>query len=94
MHKMNKIFKIDIVNNLQRFENTFIISRFAGPSGRAVEGLGLRQLACWDRGFESRRRHGCLSFVSVVCCQVEMCVTSWSLVQRNSTDCGASLCVI
>jgi len=46
MHKMNKIFKIDIVNNLQRFENTFIISRFAGPSGRAVEGLGLRQLAC------------------------------------------------
>jgi len=30
----------------------------------------------------------------VVCCQVEVCVTNWSLVQRSPTDCGASLCVI
>jgi len=29
---------------------------------------GLRTLACWDCGFESHQRHGCLSFVSVVCC--------------------------
>ena len=36
---------------------------------RAVKGVGLRQLACWDCGFESRRRHGCLSLVSVVCCR-------------------------
>jgi hypothetical protein len=28
-----------------------------------------------DRGFESRRGHGCLSVVSVVCCQVEVCAT-------------------
>jgi hypothetical protein len=35
--------------------------------------------------------HGCLS---VVCCQVEISATSWSLVQRSSTDRGASLCVI
>ena len=42
---MNKVFKIDIVNNLQRFDNTFNISRFAGPSGRAVEGVGPRPLA-------------------------------------------------
>ena len=27
-------------------------------------------------------------------CQVEISATSWSLVQRSSTDCGASLCVI
>jgi hypothetical protein len=33
-------------------------------------------------------------FVWVVCCQVEVFATSWSLVQRSSTDCGASLCVI
>jgi hypothetical protein len=26
-------------------------------------------LAYWDCGFESRREHGCLSLVSVVCCQ-------------------------
>jgi hypothetical protein len=28
--------------------------------------------ACWDRGFESRRGHGCLSLVTVECCQVEV----------------------
>jgi hypothetical protein len=30
----------------------------------------LRPLACWDCVFESHRRHGYLSVVSVVCCQV------------------------
>jgi len=38
--------------------------------------------------------HGCLSVVSVVCCQVEVSATDWSLVQTSPTDCGASLCVI
>jgi hypothetical protein len=42
---MNKVFKIDIVNILHRFDNTFFISRFAGPIGRAVEGVDLRPLA-------------------------------------------------
>ena len=51
-------------------------------------------LAYWDRGFESHRGHGYLSIVSVVCCQVEVSATSWSLVQRSPTDCAASLCVI
>jgi len=32
--------------------------------------------------------------VSVVCCQVEVSATSWSLVQRSPTDCDASFCVI
>jgi hypothetical protein len=32
-------------------------------------------------------------FFSVVCFQVEVCVTSWSLIQRSPKDCGASLCV-
>ena len=36
---------------------------------------------------------GCLSVVSVVCCQVEVSATDWSLVQ-SPTDCGASLCMI
>jgi hypothetical protein len=32
--------------------------------------------------------------VSVVCCQVEVSVTGWSLVQRSPTDCGVSqMCV-
>ena len=33
-------------------------------------------LACRDLGFESHRGHGYLSVVSVVCCQVEVSVTS------------------
>ena len=53
---------------------------------------GLRPFACWDRGFESHWGYGCLSVVSVVCCQVEVSATSWSLVQRSLTECGA-LCV-
>jgi hypothetical protein len=38
------------------------------PSARAFYGVGLRPLACWDCGFESRWGHGFLSVVSVVCC--------------------------
>ena len=45
-----------------------------------------------------RSRHGhffsYLFFVSVLCCQVEVSATSWSLVQRSPTDCDASLCVL
>ena len=32
--------------------------------------------------------HGCLSFVSVVCCQVEVSASGRSLVQMNPTECG------
>jgi hypothetical protein len=35
---------------------------------------------------------GCLSVVSVVCCQVEVSATGWSLAQRSPTDCGVSEC--
>jgi hypothetical protein len=52
--------------------------------------VGLRPLAYWDCGFESRLGHGCLSFVSVVCCQVEVSASGWSLVQRSPTECGVS----
>jgi len=34
--------------------------------------VGLRLLACWDCKFESRRGHGCLCLVSVVCCQIKV----------------------
>ena len=64
------------------------------PQSRSQQGSGLRPLPCWDRGFESHRGHGYLSVVSVMCCQVEVSATSWSLVQRSPTDCGASLYVI
>jgi hypothetical protein len=42
----------------------------ADPGTRAVKGVDLRPLACWDCGFDTRRGHGWLSVVSVVCCQV------------------------
>ena len=42
----------------------------------ATLGAGLRQHACWDCGFESRRGDVSLSVVSVVCCQVEISATS------------------
>ena len=77
-------FKIPI----HKFHNS------TGPSGRAIWGVGLCPLTCWDCGFESHRGHWCLYVVSVVCCQVEVSATSWSLVKRSPTDCGASLCVI
>jgi hypothetical protein len=38
----------------------------------------------------THRGHGCLSVVSVVCCQVEVSATGWSLVHRSPTDCGVS----
>jgi hypothetical protein len=44
----------------------------ADPGGRAVYGVGPRPPVCRYCGFESRRRHGCLSVMSVVCCQVEI----------------------
>jgi len=43
------------------------------PSDRAVLDVGLRPLVCWDCGLESRRGHGYLSLLNVVCCQVEVC---------------------
>jgi hypothetical protein len=41
---------------------------------------------------KSCRGHGCLSFVSVVCCQVEVSASGWSLVQRSPNECGVSEC--
>jgi hypothetical protein len=37
---------------------------------------------------------GGMEYECCVCCQVQVSATSWSLVQRSPTDCGASLCVI
>jgi hypothetical protein len=55
--------------------------------------IRLRPIACWDCGFESRRRHGCLSVAIVVYCQVEVSATGRPLAQINHTGCCASLCV-
>jgi len=62
----------------------------AGPSGRAVYSVGLRPLACWDCGFEARCGRECLSFVTVVFCQLEVSALGWSLVWRSPTERGVS----
>jgi hypothetical protein len=62
------------------------------PSGRAVQGVVLRPLACWDCGFESHEGHGCLSLVNVVCFLVEVSATGRSLVQRSPAECFVCAC--
>ena len=61
----------------------FVIVRTAGHSGRSPAEIWVRiPPEAW------------MFVVSVVCCQVEVSATSWSPVQKNPIDCGASLSVI
>ena len=62
----------------------------AGPIGRAVWGLSPAVIV----GSNPTGGHGCLSVVGAVFYQVEVSMTSRSLVQRSPTDCGVSLCAI
>jgi hypothetical protein len=59
----------------------------ADPNGRAVEGVGLRPVACKDCGFESRRGHGFVPVVSVVCCLI-VSASGPSPVQKSPPECG------
>ena len=63
-----------VIMNTTRFLSSisFRIMSAGDPTGRAFYGVGLGQLACWHCGFGSRRGHGCLSIVSVACCQAEV----------------------
>jgi len=53
--------------------------------------MSLWPLPFCDCVSESCHGHGCLSVVSVVCCQVEVSMLGWSLVQRRPTKCGVSI---
>ena len=44
------------------------IKLYADGGVGAVSGVDLRPLGRWDRGFTSRRGHGCSSLVLVACC--------------------------
>jgi hypothetical protein len=62
-----------------------------GKSFRPIPGsVGLQYLACLGCGFESRLGHESLSFVSIVCCQVEASALGRTLVLRSSAECGVS----
>jgi hypothetical protein len=58
---------------------------------RPIPVAGLSE-ACWHCGFKSHRRHESLSFVSVLCRQVEVSATGWSLVWKNPTEYGVYVC--
>jgi hypothetical protein len=45
-----------------------------------------RPLDCWECGFETRRWHRYLSFVSVVCCELEVSATDRFLFQRSPIE--------
>ena len=66
-----------------------LVPKFAGSN--PAEAVGFLRV---NKNPQHVGGHGCLSVVIVVCCQVEVSATNWSLVQRSPTDCGASLCVI
>jgi hypothetical protein len=55
----------------------------AARSNAWVGGRTLAGITCSNPAGE----HGCLSVVSVVCCQVEVSATGRSLVQRSPTEC-------
>jgi hypothetical protein len=65
----------------------------ADSDGRAVEGVGLRPLACWDSAFVSRLGNGRLSLVCDVCFQIEVCEMGRSFVQRSPTGWCVCVCV-
>jgi hypothetical protein len=62
-----------------------LFTPFSG--GRAVYGVGMRPLTCWDCGFESPRGHGCLSLLSFECYRVEDSATGRSLIQESYQVC-------
>jgi hypothetical protein len=52
------------------------------PGGLKIGSATSRFLGMWVQILPGGGGHGCQSVVSVVCCQVEVSATSWSLVQR------------
>ena len=78
--------------NVKLAVRTVITRRSQWPRGLRRTSAAARLLRSWVRIPPGAWKFVCC--VCVVCCQVEVSATSWSLVQRNPTDCGASLCVI
>ena len=64
--KENNILESSIIIIINAFCNYIT----ADPSGRAVEGMDLRPLACWNCGLKCRQGERSLSRLSVMCCQI------------------------
>jgi hypothetical protein len=71
-----------------KIRNSLILG-MAGPvAARSKRWVGGRSLA----GNAGSNPNGGLDvcLLSAMCCQVQVSVTSWSLLQRGPTDCGVS----
>jgi hypothetical protein len=76
-------------NDFPKFSHTLCAQCwFQWPHGLRCGSAATRLPDC---GFESRRGHGYLAFVTVVFCQVKVSVSDWSLLQ-SPTECGVSEC--
>jgi len=67
------------------------IRRSQWPHGLRRGSAAARLLGLW---FRIPPGHGCLSLVSVVCCQVEVFATGWSLAQRSPTECDREASIV
>jgi hypothetical protein len=74
-----------------RSQKNSTLRQLMGDCRQGISGDDLGPFACSDCGFESRRRHKCLSLASFVRCQVKVYATDRSLIQRNPTDCGVTV---
>ena len=82
------IIIIIIITTTTTTTTTTTNCRSQWPRGLRRRSTAARLLRSWVR----IPPEASMSVVSVVCCQVEVSATSWSLVQRSPTDCGVSLC--
>ena len=67
------------------------ISRSHWPRGLRRGSAAARLLGLW---FRIPPEHRCLSLVSVVCCQLEVFATGWSLTQRSCTECDREASIV
>jgi len=71
------------------FTNFYSLIPVATRSKAWVCGRSLAETA----GSNPTGGYGCLSIVTVACCQVEVSATGRSLVQRSPTECVVCVCV-
>ena len=81
MLKLKKIIPVPKVNYLLLLRKVQYWTRSQLPHGLTRSFAAARLLRLWVR---IPPEYECLSVVSVVCCQVEVCATSWSLVPEKS----------
>jgi hypothetical protein len=74
--------------------HTILKSYIYQRNGRSPWPHRLRRRSSTVRLLESRQGHGCLSFASVVCCQLEVSALGWSPIQGSPTECVTCLSVI